>query len=302
MTVAFALSGGGNLGPMQAGTVLALMEGGIEPDLLVGTSVGALNAAFLSSRPGRDGARALVEAWSVLRRSEAIHLSAVTVLAGFVGLNDHLISDQQLRRLIRHWIEFDRIEQGSVPLAVTATDALSGECAVFTRGDAVAALAASSAIPGLFPPVQIDGHWFVDGSLSANQPVLQAQALGADDIYVITTATAPRQRPPRGAVALAMNSVSLVTSRVSRNELAEASRRAEHRGGRVMVVPSSAPPAPGPLDFRRSASLAGAAYQRARQWLAEEAPVDSGSNPLETGDEYSPIHRLPADRRDTADR
>ena len=100
----------------------------------------------------------------------------------------------------------------------------------------------------------------MDGSLSANQPVLQAQALGADDIYVITTATAPRQRPPRGAVALAMNSVSLVTSRVSRNELAEASRRAEVRGGRVDGRSIPEPPAPGPLDFGRSASLAGATY------------------------------------------
>jgi len=57
VTVAFALSGGGNLGPMQAGTVVALMEAGIQPDLLVGTSVGALNAAFLASRPGLPGRR-----------------------------------------------------------------------------------------------------------------------------------------------------------------------------------------------------------------------------------------------------
>jgi NTE family protein len=67
MTVAFALSGGGNLGPMQAGAVVALLEAGITPDLLVGTSVGALNAAFLSSRPGLSGAHSLVDGWATLR-------------------------------------------------------------------------------------------------------------------------------------------------------------------------------------------------------------------------------------------
>ena len=64
MTVAFAFSGGGNFGPMQAGAVVALLEAGVAPDLLVGSSVGALNAAFLSSRPGISGAQSLVDAWT----------------------------------------------------------------------------------------------------------------------------------------------------------------------------------------------------------------------------------------------
>jgi NTE family protein len=191
MTVAFALSGGGNLGPMQAGSIVALMEAGIRPDLLVGTSVGALNAAFLATRPGVAGARALMEAWSALKRPEAVRLDFFTALAGFLGFRNHLISDQQLRKLIRRWVEIDRIEQATtVPIAITTTDALTGDCVVLTTGDISDSLAASCAIPGLFPPVSINGRWLVDGGLSANQPVLQAQALGADDIFIITTAAA----------------------------------------------------------------------------------------------------------------
>ncbi len=278
MTVAFALSGGGNLGPMQSGTILALMEAGITPDLLVGTSVGALNGAFLASRPGVDGARGLMEAWSALRRPEAVRLSLVTAIEGFLGFRNHLVSDQQLRRLIRKWVEIERIEQATVPLAVTATDALTGECVVLTAGDVVDALAASAAIPGLYPPVSIGGRWLVDGSLSANQPVLQAQALGAEEIYVITTTTASRHHPPRGAIALARGSVSLVTSRLARDDVREAERRARRSGGRVWVVPTSEPAAPKPFDFRRSASLAEASYERTMAWLAEGEPAEVSTN------------------------
>jgi NTE family protein len=278
VTVAFALSGGGNLGPMQAGSILALLEAGIEPDLLVGTSVGALNSAFLASRPGVSGARSLVEAWSALRRPEAFQLSLVVALAGFLGFRDHLIGDQQLRRLIQRWVEIDRIEDAAVPFAVTATDALTGDCIVLSSGDVVDCLAASCAIPGLFPPVRIGSRWLVDGSLSANQPVLQAQALGADQIYVITTATEARQRPPRGAVALAMNSVSLVTSRVAREHMAQASAMALIRGGQVFLVPSSEPRAPTPFNFRRSAELASAAYARTTTWLTDAEPSEARSS------------------------
>jgi NTE family protein len=280
MTMAFALSGGGNLGPMQAGTVLALVEAGIQPDLLIGTSVGALNAAFLCTRPGLTGARKLMAASSALRRREAFRFDLLTVLAGFFGVRDNLISAHHLRGLIRRWVQIERIEQAAIPLAMTATDALTGEPVILSSGDIGDALAASSAIPGLLPPVQIDGRWLIDGSLSANRPVLQAQALGADDVYVITTDTAARIRPPRGAVAMAMNSVSLVTSRVAQEQLAAAMRHATDTGGRVVVVPSPEPPAPGPFDFRRGAALAEAAYRRTVAWLQEEGPGSSGAGSL----------------------
>ncbi|MGD0394500.1 MAG: patatin-like phospholipase family protein [Acidimicrobiales bacterium] len=274
MTTAFVLSGGGNLGPMQAGTIVALTEAGVIPDLLVGTSVGALNAAFLSTRPGVGGARALMAAWSALHRRQAVRLNPLTALAGFLGTRDHLVSDQQLRQLIRRWVEIGRIEQATTPFAVVATDALTGEDVVLTCGDVVDALAASSAVPGLFPPVQIDGRWLVDGGLSANHPVLQAQTLGADDIYVITTATAPRPpRPPRGAVAVAMTSAALVMMRADRRRLEEAADRAAAAGGSIRIVPSAEPSAPGPFDFRRSDSLATAAYRRTKLWLATDVPL-----------------------------
>ena len=267
MSVAFCLSGGANLGPMQAGSVLALMESGIEPDLLVGTSVGALNAAFLACRPGMEGARSLCTAWSALRRHHAFRFRPVAILAGFLGLRDSLVHHDQFHRLIRQWIPVERLEEASVRLAVVTTDALNGEPVVLEKGDVVAALSASAAIPGILPPVPFEGRWLIDGSLASSIPVLQAQDLGADEVYVITTTTAPRTRPPRGAVATAMNAVSLLTARMGREQLALATERAARRGGHVRLVPSAEPVAPGPFDFSRSDELARTSYERTLSWL-----------------------------------
>ena len=120
-------------------------------------------------------------------------------------------------------------------------------------------------------PVSVEGRWLIDGSLSSNQPVLEAQDLGADEIYLITTATAARSAPPRGALAIAMNSVSLLSMHVARLQLEEARRRAEQTGGHVHIVPSAEPSAPGRFDYRRSAALCEQAYRRTQCWLSDLA-------------------------------
>lgn len=265
--VAFALSGGGNLGAMQAGMMRALLEGGIQPDLVVGSSIGALNAAFYATHPGLDGCIALEAAWSNLRRRDVFRFDFARVLAGFLGLRDHLVTTRRLRDLIRLWLGIERIEQAALPFAAVATDALTGEGVLMTKGDVATALLASSAIPGIFPPVRDGDRWLIDGSLSASCPANEALELGADEVYVLATATAPRRRPPRGAVAMAMNSVSLVTARMQRTQLEAAERRARERGGAVWIVPSPEPDAPSPFDFGQGGDMAAAAHRSARQWL-----------------------------------
>jgi NTE family protein len=284
MTVGFALSGGGNLGPMQAGAIVALLENGIEADLLVGTSVGALNAAFLSTRPGLEGACLLRSAWLGLSRRDVMAFNPVTVLAGFVGASEHLFASTRLRAMMRRWVEVENIEDAPVPFAALATDAVTGEPVLLQSGDVVDALSASAAIPGLLPPVHIGGRWLVDGSLAAGCPVLQAQSLGATEVYMITTATAPRSGLPRGAIAIAKNSVSLVTTRANQEQLAAARRHAASTGGHVFVVPSGEPPAPGPYDLSKSAALAATAYEATTTWLKSEhvLPVPAASAAAKT--------------------
>jgi NTE family protein len=269
MSVAFALSGGGNLGAMQAGSMRALVETGIEPDLLVGASIGALNAAFLATHPGHDGCVRLEAAWRDLKRRDVFRFGLSGAIAGFVGLRDHLVATKRLEQIIRDWLGIARIEEATLPFAAVATDALTGEIVVMQRGDVVSALLASAAIPGIFAPVQREDRWLVDGSLSAGCPALEAIGLGADEVFAFMTTTAPRRRPPRGAVAAAMNSVALLTSKLQASRLETAERTAAERGGAVHEVPSPFPEAPSPFDFEHGGQLAGAAYRRTVAWLAD---------------------------------
>jgi NTE family protein len=190
MTTAFVLSGGGNLGAMQAGSVVALYEAGIEPDLLVGTSVGAMNAAFLANRPGLEGARALQEAWVALRREEAVQLNPLLAFMGFSGLRNHLVSAAQLRRLFAKWIPINRFEEAAVPFAAVATDALSGEPVVLSKGEIGDALAASSAIPGYSRRSASRGGGL---SMAACRPISRCSRL---KISGQTTSISSPPRPP----------------------------------------------------------------------------------------------------------
>jgi NTE family protein len=199
-------------------------------------------------------------------------------IAGFIGLSDHLVSTKRLKVIIHEWLGIDRIEEAKVPFAAVATDALTGDIVVMTEGDIASALLATAAIPGIFPPVYREGRWLVDGSLSAGCPAGEALDLGADEVYAFLTTTAPRRKPPRGAVAAAMNTVSLMTSKLQIARLESAEATAAKRGGAVYFVPSPHPEAPSPFDFEHGSNLAASGYARAAEWVRQlafgSAPAD----------------------------
>jgi NTE family protein len=124
---AFVLAGGAALGAVQAGMVHALYERGIAPDLLIGTSAGALNAAFLASRPATTAtAEELAVIWRALPRSDILPVRPATLLSGLAGRRDHLIPDRTLRRLAARHLQFERLEQAAIPLHLVAFDLLAG--------------------------------------------------------------------------------------------------------------------------------------------------------------------------------
>ena len=155
MRVAFVLSGGASLGASQAGMVQALYEHGIRPALLVGTSAGAINAAFIASRPPTPSTAAdLEQVWRALRRAHVFPANPLTAGLGMLGLRDYSVSAGSLRRLVLRHLELDRLEDAPVELHVVAADALKGEEVVLSSGPAIDAVLASAAIPGVFPAVQ----------------------------------------------------------------------------------------------------------------------------------------------------
>src|SRR5215475_13063530 len=185
---AFVLAGAAALDAMQAGTLRAAYEHGIVPDLLAGTSAGALNAAFLASRPPTVAtAGELAAIWHVLRRSDVLPLRPPTLLGGLAGRRGHLVPDGGLRRLATRHVQFERLEQASIPLHLVAFDLPSGNEVRLSDGPAVDAVLAAAAIPGVLPPVRWRGQLLAEGGIADNTPISHAVALSAQRIYVLPT-------------------------------------------------------------------------------------------------------------------
>jgi NTE family protein len=185
--LAVVLGGGGNLGAFQVGVIDALAVHGVRPDLLVGTSVGAINATFWAFNPGPQAGARLLEVWRQAAQQPLLRGGRVAVLRRLVGRSNHLFGAEGLSSLVQGAIPGPvRLEEAPIALALTATSAVNGERRVLRSGPVHAAVLASSAVPGIFPPVEIDGVSYVDGGVVANldlDSVLEAglgQALAVD--------------------------------------------------------------------------------------------------------------------------
>ena len=186
MTTAFVLSGGASLGAVQVGMLRAIAREGVTPDLIVGSSVGAVNGAWLAGS-GVDDLEGLARVWRGLGREDVFPLRPWLGLRGFLGRRDHLVPDDGLRRVVARNVRFRRLEDAPVPLHVVTTELTSGAEVLLSSGDVVDAVVASSAIPAVFPPVELDGQILVDGGVTDNAPITQAIALGADEVWVMPT-------------------------------------------------------------------------------------------------------------------
>jgi NTE family protein len=250
--VAFVLSGGAAHGAIQVGMLAALYERGIAPDLITATSAGALNAAFIASRPATPAtATELAKVWTRLRRGDVFPTNAITGALGFFGRHDYFVSPHRLRELIGDWLMFDRLEDSPIPLSVVATDLLSGAEQRLSTGSAIEALLASATIPGVFPPVRLDGRLLVDGGIAAHAPIANALAMGAQTLYVLSTGYAcALQHPPRGPLAIATHALSLL---IHHQVVADIARVPAHV--RLIVLEPPCPLEIPSTDFGHAAEL-----------------------------------------------
>lgn len=182
---AFVLGGGGVLGASEVGMLKALLEAGVVPDLVVGTSVGALNGAFVASDPSVAMVDRLAGLWGALTASEVFSGSLISRIASLARSGTHLHANESLRSLIDDALPGVRIEDLEVPFECVAA-CIERACAHwFSSGPVADAVLASSAVPGLLPPVEIDGEHFVDGGLVNSIPVGRAVELGATRVFVL---------------------------------------------------------------------------------------------------------------------
>ncbi|TMK80568.1 MAG: patatin-like phospholipase family protein [Actinobacteria bacterium] len=183
--VAFVLSGGGVLGAVQVGQLRALIEAGIVPDVLIGTSVGALNAAAVAADPTPAGVDLLADVWLSLHGDDLFPGTRVQRALHFVRKGDHLYSNDGISALVRK-LRVRSFEEMQKPLSIVAANLRTGAEHVFESGPIAPPLIATTALPGIFPPVLIDGELYVDGGIVNNVPISVAVELGARRIYVLT--------------------------------------------------------------------------------------------------------------------
>jgi NTE family protein len=271
---AFVLSGGLSLGALQVGMLRALYERGIAADMLVGTSAGALNAAFVASRPQTPAtANELARLWRGLQREDIFPVSLRALVGGLRGLRDHLVPDRELRRLVGRYVEFQDLAEADTPLHIVAFDLIE-ECEVLlSDGPAIDALAAAAAVPGVFPPVPIGARRLIDGGVVNNTPISHAVELGAERIYVLPTHQ--RGRPhgslPRGALDVATYGLGVLVDAKLRADIERYASAAE-----LIVLPAPNPQQVQPTDFDHSARLIGQAHDACRTLLAEGHAVLAG--------------------------
>jgi predicted acylesterase/phospholipase RssA len=196
---AFVLAGGGSLGAVEVGMLRVLAAHGLRADLVVGVSVGAINAAYYAANPTPAGVAELTRIWSGLRTRDVFPFSPVRGFLGFVGWQDALVDPTPLRMLLARELPYGRLDESKLPCHIVATDVLDGQEIVLSKGDAVTALLASAAIPGVFPPVAYGGKTLIDGGVANNTPIATAISLGTERVIVLPTgySCAGRRAAPR---------------------------------------------------------------------------------------------------------
>jgi NTE family protein len=258
------MAGGGSFGAVQAGMLRELVAAGIVPDLVVGSSVGAINGAYFAGSPTAQGVARLEAIWRGLHRHEVFPFT-LRSLAGLIGRRNFVVDPCGLRRLLEDNLPFKDLEQAALPLHVVATDLLNGAGARLSSGSAVDAVLASCAIPAAFPPVRVGERYLIDGAVASNTPIRAAMELGASRIIVLPTGFAcAMESPPSGAIATMLHAVTLLIAHQLVAEL-------ERYGGQVdiVTVPPLCPLSVSPYDFSRAGELIERASAQTRRWLEQ---------------------------------
>jgi NTE family protein len=258
------MSGGASLGAVQVGMLQALYERDITPQLVVGTSAGALNGAFIASRPQTvETARELAGVWRSVRRAQVFPLNPVSGLLGFLGSRDHLIPSSGLRKLVAEHSQHPRLEQMPIEFHVVAVDVVTGEELLLSCGPTVDAVLASASIPAVLPPVAWEQRMLMDGGVANNTPISHAVQLGAREIYVLPSGhSCALEQPPSSALGMALHALTLLTQSrlIADVEL--------HRDqAKLIVLPPPCPLGIQPIDFGHADELIERSLADARAFL-----------------------------------
>lgn len=265
---AFVLGGGGNLGAVQIGMLQALLERDLTPDVLVGCSVGALNAAAMASQPTLDGVERLRQVWLDPATWQVFSSGKLTGPWLLLKKARSMVTNERIRRLVESTVAERRFEDFVRPLHVVATSLHTGRPAWFHTGAVVEPILASAALPAILPPVEIDGEAYIDGAVVDNVPISRAIDLGVERVIVLHVGNFARPRPnPQRPLDVLLQAFS-----IARNERFARESERTYDGIEVIVLPGVDP---GPIkrnDFSKTEALIRRAHAAAASFL-DDHPV-----------------------------
>ena len=244
------LSGGGSMGALQAGILLVLVRKGFRPRRIVGTSVGALNGAFLAFHPTPDGAQELVEIWRGLEKERYLRINPVSIAYRLASRQTHLFRNDFLHQLIATHTVTDDFSATAVPFYVAATNLYTGRKQVFSEGPVSQAVLASTAIPGVFEPHRIDGQAYIDGGVVANLDLDTAVELGSREILAIDLSHCFDLPAPQSVAGVITRTVDIVMRDRVQRDMAALSGRT-----RITLLQPEVQHGPGVGDFRNVVRL-----------------------------------------------
>jgi len=255
--IGFALSGGGARSACQVGALKALIEGGIWPQLIAGTSAGAVNTTYFALYPHRlDMLEAI---WLGLRTRDIFPGSRVRMLTN-VARRGYVHEPTMLERFLRRHVGNARLEDAVIPVAITAVRLSDGARVVFEKGEIVPAVMASTAIPGVYPPYRIEDELYVDGGVREHLPVPTLLERHATTIYALDCS----YFAPSSGIGSVVDRCARIgaSSEVERTTSLSATR-----GRTVHLLRPELPEIDDGRDFRRTAELVVCGYENARQYL-----------------------------------
>ena len=215
--LALVLSGGGASGIVQVPFLEELVRRDIQPDLIVGSSVGAVNGAFLAFHP--NNIEGLADLWIALRNTRLWHRNVLRITRNLLTRGTSVYSNRFLRELFKRHVTIDEIAAAEIPLHIVTTSLSSGQKRVISKGQLLSSVMASIALPGLFPPVRFDGDWCVDGGLSSGLDLETAVLQGATHTIAVDLGVQPSPYQPRGLVDLLARSMEIAVQERTKAEI-----------------------------------------------------------------------------------
>jgi NTE family protein len=269
--IAFVLGGGGHMGAYEVGMLRALLERGIRPDLIVGTSVGALNGAAIASDPTLEMVDQLRSVWLGADQEKVFGGSLLAGALNMFRSRTYLHSNRALADLIAGLVRASTFAELAISFQCVAASVERAAEHWFTEGPLVDAILASAAVPGVLPPVEIGGEHFIDGGVVNSIPISRAVELGATEIYVLHVGRMEAKLvPPKTPIQ-----VAVVTFEIARRHRFNRDLAALPDGVTAHVLPTGQVPETGLRqynyrNFKAIAKRIDRAYEATAKHLADE--------------------------------